>query len=109
MCKAALTLNKSCKKNLYPLQTAKWQPGVKARAAPRGRPGWAVPTSNAGKFNSQSTLREGPAEPLSPHVCFTLTQTFHGPVVMLPCPGNASAWDHRNVRGSRSDSVSGAI
>lgn len=37
--------------------------------------------------------------------CFSLTQTFCGLVVMLPCPRRASAQDHRDVRGSRSDSV----
>lgn len=69
---------------------------------------WAVSSSNARRFNIQRALPKVLSKPLSPRMRFTLTQTCRGLVVMLPCPGHASAQDHRDVRGSCSDSVSGA-
>lgn len=69
---------------------------------------WAAPSSNARRFNTRSALPKVPGEPFSPCVRFILAQAFRGPVVMLPCPGRISAQDHRDVRGSRSDSISGA-
>ena len=106
MCKAALALDGTYK-NLYSqLQGSNQEqrsvlPQVDDMA-------WAPPCSDARRFNTRSALPKVPGEPFSPRMRFILAQASRGPVVMPPCPGRTSAQDHRDVRGSRSDSVSGA-
>lgn len=55
-----------------------------------------------GRFITQNAPREALAQPLSPRVRLTPTRT--AVARWSRCPAlNASAQDHRDVRGSRSD------
>lgn len=66
----------------------------------------ALLPSNAGSLSTEHAPR-GARSPQPTHALHADTDS-RGPVVMLPCPGNASAQAHRDVRGSRSDWVTGA-
>ena len=104
MCKAALALD-GTHKNLYSLPEGRNQE-QRPLLLQMDDKACAVPSSNARRFNTQSMPLQRCLSSPSAHMSMLLSDAdFLGLVVMLPCPRRASARDHRDVRGSRSDSV----